>query len=102
WKQSKFSNPWCFDNFIQARSVRRAQDIRKQLVDILERHKHPILSAGRNYNVVRRALCAGFFRNVARKDPQEGYKPVVEGPPVFIPPSLALLGRFPEGVICQK
>jgi ATP-dependent RNA helicase DHX8/PRP22 len=31
WKGSNFSNPWCFDNFIQARSMRRAQDIRKQL-----------------------------------------------------------------------
>ena len=25
WAASKFSNPWCFENFIQARSIRRAQ-----------------------------------------------------------------------------
>ncbi|CAM9912006.1 unnamed protein product, partial [Phaeothamnion confervicola] len=25
WKVAKFSNPWCFENFIQARSMRRAQ-----------------------------------------------------------------------------
>ena len=25
WKAAKFSNPWCFENFIQARSMRRAQ-----------------------------------------------------------------------------
>lgn len=31
WKAAKFSNPWCFENFIQARSMRRAQDVRKQV-----------------------------------------------------------------------
>jgi ATP-dependent RNA helicase DHX8/PRP22 len=102
WKQSKFSTPWCYDNFIQARNMRRAQDVRKQLVDILERHKHPILSAGRNYNLVRRALCAGFFRNVARKDPQEGYKTVVEGTPCYIHPSSALFGKSAEWVLYHE
>lgn len=102
WKQSKFSNPWCYDNFIQARSMHRAQDVRKQLIDILERHKHPILSAGRNSDIIRRALCAGFFRNVARKDPQEGYKTVVEGTPCYIHPSSALFGKSAEWVLYHE
>merc|ERR1719198_592185 len=33
WAATKFSNPWCFENFIQARTMRRAQDVRKQLLD---------------------------------------------------------------------
>lgn len=37
WKAANFSNPWCYENFIQARSMRRAQDIRKQLVGIMDR-----------------------------------------------------------------
>jgi ATP-dependent RNA helicase DHX8/PRP22 len=102
WKASKFSRPWCYDNFIQVRNMQRAQDVRKQLVDILERHKHPVLSVGRNYNVVRRAMCAGFFRNVARKDPQEGYKTVVEGTPCYIHPSSALFGKSAEWVIYHE
>jgi ATP-dependent RNA helicase DHX8/PRP22 len=102
WKQSKYSKPWCFDNFIQERSMRRAQDVRKELVDILERHKHPIISSGRNYTLVRRALCAGFFRNIARKDPQEGYKTVVEGTPCYIHPSSALFGKSAEWVLYHE
>lgn len=35
WKASKFSNPWCYENFLQARAMRRAQDVRKQLVTIM-------------------------------------------------------------------
>lgn len=38
WKASKFSNPWCYENFIQARSMRRAQDVRKQLLGIMDRY----------------------------------------------------------------
>ena len=32
WKEHGFSNEWCYDNFIQARSLKRAQDVRKQLI----------------------------------------------------------------------
>ena len=99
WKQSKFSNPWCFENFIQARSMRRAQDVRQQLVSIMERYKHQIVSCGRNTMKVRQALCSGFFRNAARKDPQEGYKTLIEGTPVYMHPSSALFGKPAEHVI---
>lgn len=37
WKMNKFSSPWCYENFIQARSMRRAQDVRKQLLGIMDR-----------------------------------------------------------------
>ncbi|KAF7313330.1 hypothetical protein HMN09_00488500 [Mycena chlorophos] len=102
WKAANFSNPWCYENFIQARSMRRAQDVRKQLLGIMDRYKHEILSAGRDYNVVRRAICSGFFRNAAKKDPQEGYKTLVEGTPVYIHPSSALFNRNPEWVVYHE
>lgn len=99
WKGSKFSNPWCFENFIQARSMRRAQDVRQQLVSIMERYKHQIISCGRNTMKVRQALCSGFFRNAARKDPQEGYKTLIEGTVVYLHPSSAMFGKPSEHVI---
>ncbi|KAI0076055.1 P-loop containing nucleoside triphosphate hydrolase protein [Panus rudis PR-1116 ss-1] len=102
WKASNFSNPWCYENFIQARSMRRAQDVRKQLLGIMDRYKHDIISAGKDYNLVRRAICSGFFRNAAKKDPQEGYKTLVEGTPVYIHPSSALFNRNPEWLIYHE
>ncbi|THH04368.1 hypothetical protein EW145_g5571 [Phellinidium pouzarii] len=65
-------------------------------------YKHDILSAGRDYNRVRRAICSGFFRNAAKKDPQEGYKTLVEGTPVYIHPSSALFNRPPEWLIYHE
>ncbi|KAL1951732.1 hypothetical protein VTO73DRAFT_881 [Trametes versicolor] len=102
WKASNFSNPWCYENFIQARSMRRAQDVRKQLLGIMDRYKHDIISAGKDYNRVRRAICSGYFRNAAKKDPQEGYKTLVEGTPVYIHPSSALFNRNPEWCIYHE
>lgn len=100
WKQSNFNNAWCFENFIQARQIRRAEDVRKQLQGIMQRYKHRIISCGRDTTKVRQTLCTGFFRNAARKDQQEGgYKTLVEGTPVYMHPSSALFGKGSEHVI---
>lgn len=102
WKAANFSNPWCYENYIQARSMRRAQDIRKQLTGIMDRYRQDIVSCGRNYAKVLKAIAAGFFRHAAKKDPQEGYKTLVEGTPVYIHPSSALFNRQPEWVIYHE
>jgi ATP-dependent RNA helicase DHX8/PRP22 len=99
WKLSRFSNPWCHDNFVQARQMRRAQDVRVQLVGIMERYRHAIVSCGRDTMKVRQAICAGYFKNSARKDPQEGYKTLIEGTPVYMHPSSALFGKAAEHVV---
>lgn len=102
YKQNKFSNPWCFENFIQARSMRQAQDIRKQLLTIMDRYKHEVVSCGRNYVRVCKAICSGYFSHAAKKDPQEGYKTLVEGTPVYIHPSSALFNKGAEWVIYHE
>jgi len=99
WKNANFDVTWCRENYIQARSMKRAKDVRDQLVTILQRHRLPLISCGRDSNRVRQALCAGFFRNAARKDPQEGFKTLVEGTPVYMHPSSALFGKAAEMVV---
>jgi ATP-dependent RNA helicase DHX8/PRP22 len=37
WKAAKFSSAWCHENFLQARALKRAQDVRKQLIAIMDR-----------------------------------------------------------------
>lgn len=87
WVNSDYSREWCQENFIQERSLKRARDIRRQLVDIFKRNRYPIVSCEGNTNSVRRALCSGFFRNVAKRDRQEGYKTLEEGTQVYIHPA---------------
>ncbi|KAM5582342.1 putative pre-mRNA-splicing factor ATP-dependent RNA helicase DEAH5 [Rosa sericea] len=102
WKKTNFSAPWCFDNFLQSRSLRRAQDVRKQLMSIMDKHKLDVVSAGNNYTKISKAITAGFFFHVAKKDPQEGYKTLVENQPVYIHPSSALFQKQPDWVIYNE
>merc|ERR1711976_189484 len=37
WVETGFSTQWCFENFIQHRSMKRARDVREQLEGLLER-----------------------------------------------------------------
>jgi len=102
WKEVNYSIPWCYDNFIQARSLKRAQDIRKQLLQIMDRYKLNVISCGKNYNLIRKAIASGFFANIAKKDPQEGYKTLVEGHTVYIHPSSALFNNGTEYVVYHE
>ncbi|CAH1963662.1 unnamed protein product [Acanthoscelides obtectus] len=102
WKNNKFSNAWCYENFVQIRTLKRAQDVRKQLLGIMDRHKLDVVSAERNTVKVQKAICSGFFRNAAKKDPQEGYRTLVDSQVVYIHPSSALFNRQPEWVIYHE
>ncbi|KAI3447144.1 hypothetical protein Pfo_003809 [Paulownia fortunei] len=102
WKAKNFSGPWCFENFVQSGSLRRAQDVRKQLLSIMDKYKLDVVSAGKNFTKIRKAIAAGFFFHAARKDPQEGYRTLVENQPVYIHPSSALFQRQPDWVIYHE
>ncbi|KDR11769.1 ATP-dependent RNA helicase DHX8 isoform X1 [Zootermopsis nevadensis] len=102
WKNNKFSNAWCYENFVQIRTLKRAQDVRKQLLGIMDRHKLDVVSAGKNTVRVQKTVCSGFFRNAAKKDPQEGYRTLVDSQVVYIHPSSALFNRQPEWVIYHE
>ncbi|KAG6512312.1 probable pre-mRNA-splicing factor ATP-dependent RNA helicase DEAH5 [Zingiber officinale] len=102
WKAKNFSGPWCFENFVQSRSLRKAQDVRKQLLTIMDRYKLDVVSAGKNFTKIRKAITAGFFFQAARKDSREGYRALVENQTVFIHPSSALFQRQPDWVIYHE
>ncbi|KAJ9454107.1 putative pre-mRNA-splicing factor ATP-dependent RNA helicase DEAH5 [Diplonema papillatum] len=99
WKAAKYSAPWCYDNFLQARSLSRALDVRKQLILILEKYRLPILSAGKNYTCIRKAIASGFFFHAAKRDNTDGYRTVTEDQLVYVHPSSSLFQKKPEWVI---
>lgn len=103
WKAAKFSAPWCHENFVDERALRRAQDVRKQLTTIMDRYALPITSCGKNYTAVRRAFVSGFFEHAAKKDAQtDGYKTIVENQMVYIHPSSAVFQRHPDWVVYHE
>lgn len=61
-----------------------------------DRHKLDVVSCGKSTVRVQKAICSGFFRNAAKKDPQEGYRTLIDQQVVYIHPSSALFNRQPE------
>ena len=53
------------------------QDVRKQLLAIMDRYKLELASAGRDYSRICKAITSGYFFHAVRKDAQEGYKTIV-------------------------
>lgn len=37
WAETDYSTQWCYENFIQHRSMKRARDVREQLEGLVER-----------------------------------------------------------------
>lgn len=60
---------------------------------------HSPLLRGHFVSFLVQAIVAGYFAHAARRDPQEGYKTLVEGQTVYIHPSSALFQKNPEWVI---
>ena len=48
--------------------------VRKQMLGIMDRHKLDIVVAGRNTAKVQKAICSGYFRHAAKRDPQGKYR----------------------------
>ena len=102
WKNNKFSNAWCHENFVQYRTLKRAQDVRKQMLGIMDRHKLDVMSCGKNTSSIQKAILSGFFRNAAKKDPQEGYRTLVDSQIVYVHPSSSLFNKQPDWVVYHE
>lgn len=88
------SKKWCLDNFIHERSMKRAKDVKFQLMKIMKRYKNSIMSCEGNTDKIRRTLCAGFFKNSAKKDSANScYKTLIEKTSIYMHPSSALFQR---------
>jgi len=94
WADHDYSTQWCYENFIQIRSMRRARDVRQQLEAMLDRIEIQIDDNDNNNNIddiaIRKAICSGFFYHTARLDRTGNYKTVKHNQTVYMHPSSAL------------
>lgn len=102
WRSHSYSASWCYENFIQAKSMKRAYDVRKQLIQIMQKYNLEVHKSRGKYSKVRKAICAGFFAHAARKDPKEGYRTLIDGHQIYIHPSSSLFNKAPEWVVYHE
>jgi ATP-dependent RNA helicase DHX8/PRP22 len=106
WEKQNYSSRWCAENYLIDRNLRRAMDVRKQLIGILEKFKLPVMSAGYEYMRIRKAICAGYFNNACKRDTGGesggGYKIMRDEQIVFVHPSSVLYQKSPQFVIYHE
>uniref|UniRef100_A0A4W3GF91 RNA helicase n=1 Tax=Callorhinchus milii TaxID=7868 RepID=A0A4W3GF91_CALMI len=101
WVECGYSTQWCYENFIQYRSMRRARDVREQLEGLLERIEVELRSAAGDTVLVRKAVTAGFFYHTARLT-RSGYKTVKHQQGVFVHPNSSLFETQPRWLIYHE
>ncbi|XP_061475135.1 pre-mRNA-splicing factor ATP-dependent RNA helicase DHX16 [Rhineura floridana] len=101
WVECGYSMQWCYENFIQFRSMRRARDVREQLEGLMERIEVDITSSEGDYIPIRKAITAGFFYHTARLT-RSGYKSVKHQQTVFIHPNSSLFEEQPRWLIYHE
>ena len=99
WENAGSNDQFCDLNFLQGRHLKKARDVKKQILTIIQQLRLPITSCRGDVDIIRKTLVTGFFMNAAKRDAQEGYKTVMGGTAVGIHPSSALYGKAYEYVI---
>ncbi|XP_051852082.1 pre-mRNA-splicing factor ATP-dependent RNA helicase DHX16 isoform X2 [Antechinus flavipes] len=101
WVESGYSSQWCYENFVQLRSLRRARDVREQLEGLLERVEVGLTSCQGDYIRVRKAITAGYFYHTARLT-RSGYRTVKQQQTVFIHPNSSLFEEQPRWLLYHE
>ncbi|GAB1301013.1 RNA helicase [Apodemus speciosus] len=101
WAESGYSSQWCYENFVQFRSMRRARDVREQLEGLLERVEVGLTSCQGDYVRVRKAITSGYFYHTARLT-RSGYRTVKQQQTVFIHPNSSLFEQQPRWLLYHE
>ncbi|XP_022143541.1 pre-mRNA-splicing factor ATP-dependent RNA helicase DEAH7 [Momordica charantia] len=104
WKQHQYRGDWCNDHFLHVKGLRKAREVRSQLLDILKTLKIPLTSCWPDTDLVRKAICSAYFHNAARLKGVGEYVNCRNGMPCHLHPSSALygMGCTPDYVVYHE
>lgn len=105
YKQNGEDSDWCYQNFLNQRSLKSADNVRSQLGRICSRLGVQLVSTDFNskdyYVNIRKALVSGYFMQVAHLERKGHYLTVKDNQAVFLHPS-ACLDHKPEWALYQE
>ncbi|KAG9510914.1 Pre-mRNA-splicing factor ATP-dependent RNA helicase DHX15 [Fragariocoptes setiger] len=97
---------WCYENFINYRSMKAAENARGQLSRIMDRlqlnRASSDLSARDYYVNIRKAIVSGFFMQVAHLERGGHYLTIKDNQEVYLHPSSISLDHKPEWLIYNE
>lgn len=105
YKQAKEDPQWCYDNYVNHRAMKSADNVRSQLLRICNRFQLQLKSTDFSsrfyYENIRKAIVAGYFMQVAHLDRTGHYLTVKDSQAVQLHPSTNI-DHKPEWVLYNE
>ncbi|RUS74189.1 hypothetical protein EGW08_018057 [Elysia chlorotica] len=102
WEETDYSTQWCYENYIQHRSMKRARDVRDQLEGLLERVEIELTSNPTDTIAIRKAITAGYFYHTVRLSKGGQYKTVKSQQTVMVHPNSCLFEEHPRWIVYHE
>lgn len=104
WKRNSFSPQWSNAHFIHQKAMKKVREVRAQLLDIMQQQKIAHVSSTPNWDVVRKAICSGYFHNASKIRGIGEYVNLRTSIPCHLHPSSSLFGAgsTPEYIVYHE
>lgn len=99
WKANGFSDGWCIKHFLHSKTLRRAKEIRDQLLDIVRMQKMELISCGMDWDIIRKCVCSGYYHQAAKYRGSGEYINLRTNLAVQLHPTSALYAGHPPDYI---
>jgi len=98
WRLNNNSIEWANENFLNYKSLKKVNDVRKQIILIMLNNNIQLISCKNNWEDVRKCIIAGYFLNAAKLKGIGEYVNLRTGIPCVLHPSSAIysLGYTPD------
>lgn len=104
WLANGKSTAWAERHFIHAKALRKAAEVREQLLDIMGKQRMQPRSCRTDWDMVRRAVCSAYFMHAAKQKSLDEFTNLLIGTPAVLHPSSSLygLGYTPDYVVYHE
>ncbi|GAA5899874.1 hypothetical protein JCM8208_005528, partial [Rhodotorula glutinis] len=104
WKSNGYSDSWAARHFLHPKTLRKAREVRTQLLDIMKHQKLDIIPCGTDWDVIRKTICGAYFHQAARVKGIGEFQHLRTGVPMHLHATSSLygLGYLPDYVVYHE
>ncbi|KAI9806892.1 MAG: DEAH-box RNA helicase prp16 [Piccolia ochrophora] len=104
WRSNNYSDGWCIRHFLHPKALRRAKEIREQILDIVKTQKMHLTSCGTDWDAIRKCICSGYYHQAAKVKGIGEYVNLRTSVTVQLHPTSALYGAgsLPDYVVYHE
>ncbi|KAF9316952.1 DEAH-box RNA helicase prp16 [Podila horticola] len=104
WRSNGYRDDWCLKHFVQPKAMRKAREVRSQLMDMMKSEKMPYISCDTDWDIIRKCICSAYFHQAGRIKALGEYVNCRTGMPCHLHPTSALygLGYNPDYIVYHE